>query len=42
MHRIDCELTDSEFVLLDDILGHVGYDDDEAKDMMSLREKLVG
>ena len=40
MKYIKADLTDEEYNLLNDILGHVGYDKDEAKTMNSLCRKL--
>jgi len=41
-HPINTLLTKEEWMLLDDILGHVAYDDHEIKTMNSLRTKLEG
>ena len=40
MKKIDCELTDFEYVLMIDMLSHCNYDNDEAEAYLSLMSKL--
>ena len=40
MIKIKCTLTQLEYDLLKDILGHVNYDDAESVTMSALRRKL--
>jgi len=40
MHKINCILSQPEYDLLWDILGHVGYDDNESVTMSALKRKL--
>jgi len=40
MIEINCTLSQMEYNLLKDILGHVNYDNDESVTMSALRRKL--
>ena len=41
MIKINCELTDAEYALLKDMLGHMNYDASESKTYASLYGKLI-
>jgi len=41
MNEINCILTQPEYDLLKDILGHVNYDADESVAMIALKRKLL-